>query len=219
MSGPIYVYAIVEGLTAGRFLQRHVELMEVAGFEVVCEHLREPPPLSEARLRAQHEIVVRIAARAPAVLPVRFGAWLEQSELEAVLRRRRRVLRAALGRVRGRVQMTIRLFGRSGSRGAVEEAAPMTGTAFLKARRAAARPGLPAAATAISAAVQSIVADERIEGPRGTILVTLHHLLERSRVPRYRRALSSAGRGLRAGVELTVSGPWPPFAFTPELLE
>ena len=34
------------------------------------------PSVSEAALRSQHEIVIRIFERVEGVLPVRFGAWM-----------------------------------------------------------------------------------------------------------------------------------------------
>jgi hypothetical protein len=217
MKDRVYVYAILDdGIGVRRILRRRIEIIQLAGFHVAVEHLEDAPVLSESTLRMQHEIVLRIAARAGAILPVRFGAFVDETELEALLLRRRRVLRAALTRVRGRVQMTVRILGHVNVRRPVRPA--RSGTAFLKARRAAARPVVPPMGRAVQAAVRSLVAGEQVDRGHGSVVVTLHHLVERNLAARYRRLVRAHMARIGPSAELTVSGPWPPFAFAPELL-
>jgi hypothetical protein len=55
---------------------------------------------------------------------------------------------------------------------------------------------------------------ERHDAP--PLLVSLYHLVARGEAARYRRAVTGAAAGL--GLQVLVSGPWPPYAFAPEAL-
>ena len=77
------------------------------------------------------------------------------------------------------------------------------------------------AADPLRMAVAKWVRAERIErhaqdlstSPRASQLIgSLYHLVPRTAVPGYRRAIERAA--LEAGLTTIVSGPWPPYAFT-----
>lgn len=218
MSRRVYVYALMDDRAGVRRIRgRRIEIVDVAGFQVGIERRSRPPALSEAALRVQHEIVMRLGRRAAATMPVRFGTFVGEDELEAILRRRRGTLRAALDAVSGRAQMTLRFFG--GTKPHVPRPpAAQSGTAFLHARRAAARPPISPEARAIQRALRTLVRAERIDGPRGAVALTMHHLVDCSSVALYRERLRSAAAQHPKGAALKVSGPFPPFAFAPELL-
>jgi hypothetical protein len=65
--------------------------------------------------------------------------------------------------------------------------------------------------------VRDLVAAERIVAGRETVMSTVYHLVERSRTAEYRQRAVAAGADLAAAT-VTVTGPWPAFAFAPELL-
>jgi len=214
----LYVYAILDaGMPAPRVRGHRIEMLPVAGIWVAVEHLAEAPRISESTLRDQHQIVVRLGRAAKAILPVRFGAFLDAGELERVIRLRRGTFRKALQEVRGKEQMTVRIFGPAMR----PEFAipPVSGTEYLRARAASARAPLPPVAEAIGRAVRSLVTSERTDSGRGGIQATLNHLVRRGRAAQYRSLVNAAVAQIESPAAVVVSGPWPPFAFAPDLWE
>jgi hypothetical protein len=149
------------------------------------------------------------------LLPARFGAFVDDRDLEEILAIRREVIQEALDLVHGRVQMTIRIRESAPAAGRPDvagSAAAMSGTAYLEARRAAAVHTVPPGAASMTAAVRHLVAAERSENGQGRAGASIYHLIERRHASQYRAALSSVESPV-----ITVSGPWPPFAFAPDL--
>jgi hypothetical protein len=216
MSPALYVYALLEGRPRVLTVRgRRIEIVDVAGMLVALERRSRPPAVSERALRMQHEVVMHLARRADAILPVRFGTFVAADDLQAALRSRRRVLRTSLARVRGRAQISVRFFGAPAGTG-VSPARSLTGAGFLRARASAARPVLFPAARAVRRAVKPMVSGERLDGPRGGIVLSMHHLVDRARVKEYRARLRASAEGLQDEMEIKVSGPFPPFAFAPQ---
>jgi hypothetical protein len=213
-----YVYALLDAsVRATRPSIRGVEILEVGGIAAAVERRRRAPKTTETALRNQHRLVVELSDLADAILPVRFGTVVDLDELERVVGRRRGTLRKALRHVRGKRQMTVRVFGEASP--SHERGTPATGTEYLLARAGPRSEDLPAVAASIRSAVGSIVSDERIDALRGSIQVTMHHLVRRDRLERYRSIVTSTIAGVEAPQHVTVSGPWPPFAFAPDLFE
>ena len=72
--------------------------------------MRRIPRPAEDQLRKYDAVQRRLAARASALLPARYGTEVRDlEELEVILRSRQATLRRQLAKVRGRVQMTTRL--------------------------------------------------------------------------------------------------------------
>jgi hypothetical protein len=216
----VYVFGLVDAKAGGFTEAGHrIEFVPAGAVYAAVERLGERPAVSEEALRAQHRIVERIAAKVEAVLPARFGSLVDLEELERVVALRREAIRDALELVRGRTQMTVRLLdgvarapvAARGHRGA--EAA--SGTEYLQARRQAGVRVLPPAVAAVTAAVRDIVAAERSEAGEGRVAATVYHLVAHTGVQRYRKRLAAVQPGDQQ--TLSISGPWPPFAFVPEL--
>jgi hypothetical protein len=167
----------------------------------------------EEALREQHEIVLALARRIDPLLPARFGTRMTRDQLEAAIRGSLKVLTGGLEKVRGHRQMTLRLIGPP----TVEPPATATlsGAAYLAERRAAAH-AVPSELEPLRAAVARFVADERVWPGRAGVRATLFHLVEREAIGKYKSAVSRASRSMPAG-SVMVTGPWPPFAFAPEL--
>jgi len=149
------------------------------------------------------------------LLPARFGAFVDERELEEILAIRRDVIQEALDLVHGRVQMTIRIRESAPAARRPDVAgsgAATTGTAYLEARRAAAVHTVPPGAASMTVPVRHLVAAERSENRHGQSAASIYHLIERRHVNQYRAALSTVQSSI-----ITVSGPWPPFAFAPDL--
>ena len=211
----LYVYALLgTSIARARLPRRKMEVVRVGGLFAAAERLASPPALTEPALRRQHRIVVALSGLSPAVLPVRFGAFMTADELAQIVRARRTVLLQALKRVRGRDQMTVRIFGPPLV--VLAASRPTTGSEYLRARAAATRPALTPGARALVKAVSSVVDDQRVSGSRGGVQLTIDHLVRRSNVERYRRLLSACAE-LQPRLDIAVSGPWPPFAFAPDI--
>lgn len=175
----------------------------------VYEQRRTAPPLNDDTLREQHGLVVEIARRAHATLPARFGALVDRKALTDRVRSHEAELREAIHEVRDRVQMTVRVTGEPAPPVATSAA---SGREYLEARRRLASPVLPEAATGLLAALRPLVARERLEPGAGGLLATIYHLVDRQHGRRYIEIAAGA-----ALPNVIVTGPWPPFAFTPQL--
>ena len=168
---------------------------------------------SPANLRRYDRVIRELAARFPAMLPARFGTSVDENELLFLLSSRRASLARALTTVRGRVQMTIRVLprgraeDRSSAQAREERARVVTGRDYLAGKARAAR--AVAGFEPVRAAVARWVRDERVERRGG--VSSVYHLIPRSSSGAYHRAVQASAAS--AGLRLTVSGPWPPYAF------
>jgi hypothetical protein len=167
---------------------------------------------TEAALRAQHEVVLALAEKIDPLLPVRFATRMTHHDLQNAIRRSATVLAAALDNVKGRRQMTLRLIGVPQS--SAISTVQLSGAAYLQQRRAAY--SIPAELDVVRAAVSQFVAEERMAPGRAGVRITLFHLVEGDRTASYQRAVERSSRAMPPG-SVTITGPWPPFAFAPEL--
>ena len=206
----LYVLALTDvPVERMAFEGRRLHTETVAGVHVVCERRSAVPAASEEELRAQHAIVIQIASCVRAILPVRFGTLVTKAGLGRIVRAHRAEIRAGLDLVRDRVQMTIRVTGRRPAAGAAP--LPATGRAYLAEKQRQAFPRLPAPAAALLTTLAPLVAAERRAPGAGALLATIYHLVNTADLRRYAR------RTRRPPRSITVTGPWPPFAFTPLL--
>jgi Gas vesicle synthesis protein GvpL/GvpF len=212
----VYVFAFTGRAIPSFTVDKHrVEFIDLGGVHAAIERLTERPTVSETSLRTQHDIVMRIFDNIDDVVPARFGALIEEGELRDILAARRSLIQDALTLVRGRVQMTVRFREAPESmpaRKPFEANGAMSGTAYLEARRSAARTMMPVLAGVVSTAVADMTIAERSEPATERTHAALYHLIDRSGVVRYSDALSRL-----QSPAISVSGPWPPFAFAPDL--
>jgi hypothetical protein len=212
------VYALVDRAPPdlGRGIAREpLRTLHVGAIDVAFGEVRAAPQASARTLRAYDSVVRGIARRASAVLPVRFASVVEdESALLELLEPRANELRASLERVRGCEQMTMRVFGeartratRGAERGAEAQGA---GTRWLVERaRAASLPEIEPA----RAALGSLVRAERCERHDAPpLLASVYHLVPRARAREYQLIIARAQAAL-GGLHVTLSGPWPPYAF------
>jgi hypothetical protein len=205
-------------------------ILRVGGLLAVVGRLAEDaarPEITAATLARHDETVRRLALLVPALLPARFGEQLpDAAALAEALAPRAAEITRALILVEGCVQMTLRVFGEPAepeAEPAIEApvgkaAAGGPGTRYLTARRRAAHPGLPEVA-ALRQSLKPLVRAERIERhgrkpAQGQLLATAHDLVLRENAADYRRTVEGATAAL-AGRKVSVSGPWPPYAFAP----
>jgi gas vesicle protein GvpL/GvpF len=216
VSGPFYVYAILERAPRGvrlRGLAREpVRFVRCGGLVVAVGRMDAPPAPQVANLARHDRVVRRLAAAARAALPARFGSVAPTRDaLDDALRPRARGLARALARVRDREQMTLRFDGVAAPADA-REAGP--GTRHLR-RRAGADPRTQPAVRALLAHLAPLVAAESVDRAHETGIARVHHLIARGDAARYRRAVARA-RATDPTLRVGCTGPWVPYGFAAE---
>jgi hypothetical protein len=220
----VCLYALVAG--RGRALRldgvagERLYAVDLAGVEGVVGVVPRAIRATTAAMRRYDAIQRELTAVYASVLPARFGTCAATAdELAASVRDRQAAIRRALHLVRRRVQMTVRLFAGAPDSGAPAARRPRArgpspgsarrGTLYLRARAVdASIPG----SDALRRAVARWVRAERTERHmHGRLAGSLYHLVPRTAVGPYRRALERAA--LEARLTTIVSGPWPPYAF------
>lgn len=226
-----YVFALVDRLPAGRQgrgLAGAIGARRVPGGFAIVERRADVPPVELGTLKAHNAVVARLAGAVPAILPVRFGTLLEMAEIEAALDEREEEIAEAFERVRGRVQFTWRQDARSarrargvqrargaagaGSAGVAGERV-LSGAEYLRQAARAAEP--PAAFRSVREQLRPLIVAERFQPSTPALPGSLYHLVERTSEARYRLV---AARLAASSPKLRVTGPFPTFAFTPDLL-
>lgn len=213
----LYVYALA-GSPIAPFtsVRRRVHSIDLDGVHVVADRRTGPVTPSEDSLRRQHAVVEAVAARAEAVLPARFGSYVELAELRRILAGNRDAVHAALEVVRGREQMTLRIPESPRATPLALESPAVSGTAYLEARRASGAFPHPEVLEPIRRALAGLVHAERIQPGRGAVPASVCHLVTKGQAAEYRARIEEVA-GTLPGPTPRVSGPWPAFAFTPEL--
>jgi hypothetical protein len=207
---PLYVIALTDApIETGRIGGRAARDIEIDGIHAICQRRRQAPALTDDVLRAQHRVVVEIARRSRAILPVRFGALLAEEVLVDRVRDHDSEIRRALAEVRDRVQMTNRILGVAPR---IEPVHASSGRQYLEQRQKLASPEIPPVAGALLDALRPLARRERREPGAAGLLVNVYHLVDDADVSRYAAILRQRG-----APNVVSSGPWPPFAFTPEL--
>jgi len=201
-----YVYALAgRGLPQKlRVLGRTLRTIAIGDVAVVVEDRAPRMQPTTDGLRQQHEIVVNLADRVDALLPARFGSRIGEATLRSIVNDHRAKIQEALSLVRGRRQMTIRVFGTP--EGTTPGARPeSTGTEFLRALRERAR-HVPPEVSIVRDVIGDLAAAEIVEpGERG-LRVTLFHLVAVDMTEAYRDRASVLEVSL-APHRVTITGP------------
>jgi len=228
---PWYVFALVDtvpGGHPGKGLTGNLSLRRVPSGLAVVERRADVPPIEFGSLQKHQGVVARLAERVPAILPVRFGTLLDTEALEEALEDRDEEIAEAFDAVRGRVQFTWRRKALKASREttgskkaagtqAMKDApgAAETGTEYLLRAARAASPAPPAAFRSLRSKLAPLVAVERYQPATPQLPASLYHLVEKSSAERYQVLAEAIAH---ANQRLAITGPFPPFAFVPELL-
>jgi hypothetical protein len=214
--------SVEEGSVAG--LVRRVSLAEFDE-AALPERLADAAWL-ETQIR-EHEQVLEAALTQGPVLPCRFcTVYRDEHELRRFLRERGAVLAAALERLRGRVELGVKAFALTAPTDD-QAAEAESGRAYLEARRREreARDDLARARSELArelherllaAADDGVVLDlqrREVSGHEGEMIFNGSYLV--ADPTGFRSALAGAAR---EGIELELTGPWPPYNFVPEEL-
>jgi len=187
-----------------------LELVPVDGLAAVCA------PAGEADVSADalwhHEEVVEALMADRDLLPVRYGTRLEDEHaVTRAVEERRDELAAALDRVRGAIEVSVRVLpsGDAG-RAAVPDAAG--GAEYLR-QRADEQASQAGTVRAVSEPLAALARASTTSNPRPPELLRAAYLIERDAVEPF---TAEVARLQRAHAELSIlcTGPWPPYSFT-----
>jgi hypothetical protein len=218
-----YVFALVDAPprgAKGKGLSGALGLRRVPGGYAVVERRADVPPAEFGSLARHQEVVSQLAARVPAILPVRFGTLLDDDGIEEALAERDEEIARALDAVRDRVQFTWRRkTGRAKAPAARTRvrrtAGEPSGAEYLRRAARAANPVPPAAWRTLRTTLASLVAAERYQPAAASTPESLYHLVGRDAMRRY----TTMAEALRhADAKLSMTGPWAPFAFAAGVL-
>jgi hypothetical protein len=206
---PLYLYAIVAEEPARAV--RGVAFVRAGGAWVAVA--RTTVPTLSVETAIEHDRVVRAVARvSDAVLPLRFGMSAgSERELVKKLAPVRAGIRDALKRVRGAVQLTMRVRGRELSEKArTARATKGTGPGARFLGRKLAAEQVPEIEP-LTEALSPYVRDTRIERLAvGESFASVFFLVEREKLAAWRRVVRATSI---PHVTWQITGPWPPYAF------
>jgi hypothetical protein len=206
-----------------------VRLLAACGVRaVVSEFGGERVRVTRENLRAHNRVNARALARATP-LPFRFGTLADEARLSEYVASNEGALLEALARVRGCVEMGVKVRLGEGADVKSEEsdvkseesgaAAGGRGTAFLLAKRREilggenARARAEEAAARLDACVAGLARESDVRlSPEGPIVVRAAHLVARGDAAEYRERVRGFGASLH-GMQVLASGPWPPYSF------
>src|SRR5512145_1268523 len=182
-------------------------LLRPLGDLVVLASTLEHPPKADATTLAVHNDVVATTLDAAATVPFRFGVVVVSSEVDAWLGAHAQLVRATLGQLRGRVEMSVKLLrlhcGHSIGRTCRECADGAPGVVRLRE-------------LAEQLVTQSGIERWRYRSPGGgsNVAGSVAFLVPRSEVTGFlTRIAPIASRA--AGIAVVPTGPWPPYSFVP----
>jgi hypothetical protein len=214
----LYVYAITDAAPDSLGIGLHgapLRAIAAAGvFAIATQH--EQPPQSGVEELWRHEEVVERLMEEVAALPMRFGASAaSDAELEAVLGARADEFRAMLDRVRGAVELSVRVEPapaaqvRGSDRG--DAALQQSGTEYMRERGLALRSREEAEARyhepLNALARRSHVPPGRLDS--GAFKAA--YLVEADRVEAFVALVTRLGE--EGATKISCTGPWPPYSF------
>jgi hypothetical protein len=186
--------------------------LETGGLAAVYSRHRTLHPRPSPGLVCAHERVVEAIMARGTVLPLRFGTVLErEDQLAAVVEKRKDELHSALERVRGHVELGLRLL-RSADPDPEMRSGDTSGRAYLLARAAEHRRADKAIADVHAPLAELAAASVVRNRPRPPAIMIAAYLVDAVRVADFRlRADEIAAR--HEDLQLIVTGPWPPYNF------
>ena len=218
-----YVFALVDEMPTGKpgaGLSGPLGIRPIGSILAVVERRADVPPAEFGTLQRHQAVVTDLAARVPAILPVRFGTLMDEDALEEVLGEREEDIADGLDLVRDRVQFTWRRTQVRSTKTEVRStkrttATELSGGEYLRQAARAAKPAPPAAWRAIRSKLAPLIASERYQPASAAAPESLYHLVGRTETQKYRLL---ADKLASSGSSVHVTGPFPPFAFAPEFL-
>jgi hypothetical protein len=207
-----------------------LSLVEHAGLAAVVSPFgAERVTVTQENALTHNRVNASLLARSTP-LPFRFGTLVGEARLVEFMSSREGALRAALERVRGCVEMSVKIIWdleavkreAAGPEAESQAAAAGegSGTAFLLAKRReilggeAMRERAETLAAWFGERLSEVVRESRVTvNPTGALVVRAAHLVERARVEEYRARVQALGEERAGSLRLMTSGAWPPYSF------
>ena len=210
----IHLYGLVQGLDelpATRGIDgAALERRRIAGLDLVVSRSdRESHEVPEEAVLTHATVVEELLARSRSVLPARFGrAFASDDELSNAVRAKAPALEHGLTRVRGCVELGLRVLGHEGRN---DTSTDLSGGEYMRARLAEATERDRLAAELHRPLAQLARASARFGGASGDLLHAAY-LVPEEKIAAFREQV---GRIETAHPELTMvcTGPWPPYTF------
>lgn len=200
---------------------------------VVSDYEDESAPLTRDNVFAHERVVGHVLAHTTP-LPFRFGTLTSEAQLDDYIGEQRESLTAMFVRVRGCVEMSVKIIwdvdsikseiadsiGETPASLKASSDAEGRGTSFLTMKRREILGGeaLESRAGEVAAWIRDSLGDTveqdavRLQ-PGERLFFAAAHLVKRARLDGYRERLARA-RVQREGLHFLTSGPWPPYSFT-----
>jgi gas vesicle protein GvpL/GvpF len=160
----------------------------------------------------RHEEIVETLMADRDLLPVRYGTRLEDpAAAEAVLRERRDELGAALERVRGAVEVSVRAVTPCAPEGPLPDAS-MSGAEYLRAK-VGAESAHDEAVRDLHEPLAGLARHAVTRPPRPSEALRAAYLVDREAVERFTMAVAGLERA-HPEHRVLCTGPWPPYSFT-----
>ena len=222
----LYAYCLTEGIDALPQKVQGIGGAEVRLFQtesfalLVSDFSGDVVPVNRENALV-HAAVVRSVLDRTTPLPFRFGTLVTEEQLRSYVTARRDALAQNLARVRGCVEMNVKIIS---DRDSTETPAPeqksaeKPGTAFLaeKRREILGSEARAAEAKRVGGWLESLLGECVRKGiytdNKGKLLLAAAHLVEREIVEEYRRRLKEA-QSEQPELKFLTSGPWPPYSF------
>jgi Gas vesicle synthesis protein GvpL/GvpF len=206
----IYMYALTDrpGAALPDPSLRELAAHGVAAVFTPGDRELEPTP----EVLWAHEKIVERLMRDRTVVPLRFGTTLaDEDAVHDLLKTRGIQFARILDRVRGHVELSVRVAGRE----AVPEDEPASGTEYMRHRLGARRDAERVASAVHAPLARMADGSTRDPHPRGGFLMAGSYLLPEDRVDRFVDQVHELQRTHRE-LALTCTGPWPPYSFVEE---
>lgn len=191
-------------------LAPELRLVPFDGLAAVCT------PASKAEVSPQtlwhHEEVVEALMADRDLLPVRYGTRLDdEAEVARAMEGRSEELAAALDRVRGAVELSVRVMAAAATPSPPDPVATTSGAEYLRLR-AQAEASREDAAGALHEPLAALARESAQGRPRPPELFRAAYLVERGAVDSF---VAEVGRlqGESPGLAVLCTGPWPPYSF------
>jgi hypothetical protein len=187
-----------------------LEVVPVDGLAAVCTRAQEPEFSAEAFWR--HEEVVEALMEDRDLVPVRYGTRLEdEGAVARAVEERREELATALQRVRGAVELSVRVMA-TGKRPPVPPAADDVSGAEYMRSRASGEADRDRASRALHEPLSSLARASAEGRTRPQELFRWAYLVERDSVDAFAAAVARL-QDEHPELSILCTGPWPPYSF------
>jgi Gas vesicle synthesis protein GvpL/GvpF len=186
-------------------------LVKVDGLAAVCTPAEEAEVSAETLWR--HEEVVEALMADRDLLPVRYGTRLEdEGAVARAVEERRDELAAALDRVRGAVELSVRVMAAAAAPPSAPSAPPASSGAEYLRQRARADASHDRAAGALHEPLAALSRESAEARPRPPELFRAAYLVERDAVASFAAEVARL-QTAHPGLSILCTGPWPPYSF------